>query len=169
MPTWVARLPHQVGYPTGGSLAADEWKGLVMVYCPVVVCLRYSLKITYMLIQSLFQIPMVWDEWYPVAVADHLKKTENWDKNEQARLRRVAKGKQKAGGKDGKPVPKPAPMRMHADNADVFLKLSAALKIVMARSIDVADLPRAQQLLQDYLLGFLRVRLRFVSHMLLHL
>lgn len=41
MPTWVARLPHQVGYPAGGSLAADEWKGLVMVYCPVVVCLHF--------------------------------------------------------------------------------------------------------------------------------
>ena len=38
MPTWVAHLPHQVGYPAGGSLGADEWKGLVMVYCPVVVC-----------------------------------------------------------------------------------------------------------------------------------
>jgi len=39
------------------------------------------------LIQSLIQIPMVWDEWYPVAVADYLKKTENWDKNEQAHLK----------------------------------------------------------------------------------
>jgi len=44
------------------------------------------------LIQSLIQIPMVWDEWYPVAITDYLKKTENWDKNEQARLKRVAKG-----------------------------------------------------------------------------
>jgi hypothetical protein len=101
---------------------------------------------------------MVWDEWYPVAVADHLKKTANWDKNEQARLRRVGKGKQKAGGKDDRPIPSPAPMRMQADDADIFLKLSAALKIIMARSIDVADLPRAKQLLQNYLLGFLRVR-----------
>jgi hypothetical protein len=46
------------------------------------------------LIQSLIQIPMVWDD--PVAVGDYLKKTENWDKNEQACLKRVAKGKQKA-------------------------------------------------------------------------
>jgi hypothetical protein len=121
------------------------------------------------LIQSLIQIPMVWDEWYPAAIADYLKKTENWDKNEQARLKRVAKGKQKAGGKDDKPIPKPAPMRMHADDADFFLKLSAALKIVMARSIDVADLPRTQKLLQDYLLGFLRVRPSFVLHVLSHI
>lgn len=46
-----------------------------------------------------------------MAIADHLKKMENWDKSEQARLRRVVKGKQKAGGKDDKPIPKPAPMR----------------------------------------------------------
>ena len=91
---------------------------------------------------------------------------ENWDKSEQARLRRVVKGKQKAGGKDDKPIPKPAPMRMHTDDADIFLKLSAVLKIVMAQSIDVADLPCAQQLLQDYLLGFLHVCLNFVSHAL---
>jgi hypothetical protein len=37
MPSWVARLPSQVGYPAGGSLTADEWKGLAMVYCPVIV------------------------------------------------------------------------------------------------------------------------------------
>jgi hypothetical protein len=37
MPVWVARLPTQVGYPAGGSLTADEWKGLALVYCPVIV------------------------------------------------------------------------------------------------------------------------------------
>ena len=37
MPSWVARLPNQVGYPAGGSLSADEWKALVLVYCPAVV------------------------------------------------------------------------------------------------------------------------------------
>ena len=103
---------------------------------------------------------MVWDEWYPVAVADHLKKTENWDKKETARLKRNAKGKGKR-GKDDEPIAKPAPLRMHADDADIFLKLSAALKILMARSIKISDLPRAQELLQGYLLGFLRVRSSF--------
>jgi hypothetical protein len=88
--------------------------------------------VTYMLTQSLFQIPIVWDEWYPVAVADHLKKMENWDKNEQARFRQVVKGKQKAGSKDNKPITKLAPMCMHTDDADIFLKLSAMLKIIMA-------------------------------------
>jgi hypothetical protein len=37
MPDWVARLPSQVGYPAGGSLTADEWKGLALVYSPIVV------------------------------------------------------------------------------------------------------------------------------------
>jgi hypothetical protein len=39
MPDWVARLPTQVGYPAGGSLTADEWKGLALVYCPLIVSL----------------------------------------------------------------------------------------------------------------------------------
>jgi hypothetical protein len=37
MPTWVPHLPSQVGYPAGGSLTADEWKGMALVYCPIVV------------------------------------------------------------------------------------------------------------------------------------
>ena len=44
MPDWVARLPNQVGYPAGGSLTADEWKGLAMVYCPVIVG-HFTLKL----------------------------------------------------------------------------------------------------------------------------
>jgi hypothetical protein len=156
---WVARLPHQVGYPAGGSLGADEWKGLAMVYCPVVVCV--SCLDPFNLTHFPAQIPMVWDEWYPIAMADHLKKTENWDKNEQARLRRVAKGKQKANGKDNQPSSKPGERRMDVNDADVFLKLSAALKILMARSINTTDLPRAKELLQGYLLGFLQVHFAF--------
>lgn len=46
MPSWVGRLPHQVGYPAGGSLSADEYKALVLVYCPLVVCL-YKLQISF--------------------------------------------------------------------------------------------------------------------------
>jgi hypothetical protein len=42
MPGWVARLPTQVGYPAGGSLTADEWKAMSMVYCPVIVSSLFS-------------------------------------------------------------------------------------------------------------------------------
>lgn len=37
MPSWVGRLPGKVGYPAGGSLTADEYKALALVYLPVVV------------------------------------------------------------------------------------------------------------------------------------
>ena len=43
MPRWVARLPNQVGYPAGGSLTADEWKGLALVFCPIIVSARVFL------------------------------------------------------------------------------------------------------------------------------
>lgn len=39
MPSWVGRLPSRVGYPAGGSLTADEYKALVLVYCPIIVSL----------------------------------------------------------------------------------------------------------------------------------
>lgn len=37
MPPWVARLPNQVGYPAGGNLTADEWKGMLLVFLPLIV------------------------------------------------------------------------------------------------------------------------------------
>lgn len=104
---------------------------------------------------------MVWDEWAPVAMQEHLKKREKWDKAETARLRRVAEAARTNRApekKDKQPLPNPPPLRMHPDDPDIFLKLSAALKLIMARSIDTENLPRAQQLLQDYLHGFSRVR-----------
>ncbi|KAG2070461.1 hypothetical protein BDR04DRAFT_1118327 [Suillus decipiens] len=36
MPSWVGQLPGQVGYPAGGSLMSDEWKGLALIFCPIV-------------------------------------------------------------------------------------------------------------------------------------
>lgn len=61
MPLWVARLPHKIGYPAGGSLTADEWKCLGMVFGPAVVSTpsfapRRRLKLL------LYEIPLVWHE-----------------------------------------------------------------------------------------------------------
>ncbi|KAH9917859.1 hypothetical protein B0H21DRAFT_827671 [Amylocystis lapponica] len=151
MPRWVARLPKDVGYPAGGSLTADEWKGMALNYCPAIV-------------------PLIWDEWQPLAEEAHKKKMKTWQKKEKARLRRIAMGKRRADDGDEPAAPKPKP-RMHAQDADNFLSLASALKIILARSIDRADLPHARQLLQDYLLGFLKIHpthvkpnFHFVTH-----
>ena len=37
MPYWVGRMPSNIGYPAGGSLSADEYKTLALVYLPVIV------------------------------------------------------------------------------------------------------------------------------------
>ncbi len=44
MPLWVWRLPNDVGYPAGGSLSADEYKALITVYCPIIVCDFWAIK-----------------------------------------------------------------------------------------------------------------------------
>jgi hypothetical protein len=44
MPTWVARLPNKVGLPAGGNLTSDEWKGMLLVLCPLIVCLVLSMN-----------------------------------------------------------------------------------------------------------------------------
>ncbi|KII90042.1 hypothetical protein PLICRDRAFT_29188 [Plicaturopsis crispa FD-325 SS-3] len=136
MPAWVARLPSQVGYPAGGSLTADEYKGLAMVYCPVV-------------------LPFVWAEWQPAAEKDYEKKKKAWVDNESKRKKRIEKDKATAKDKKG-PAPEPTGPRMHANGADNFLKLAAAMKILLGRSIRLEDLPRARFLLESYLLEYLR-------------
>ncbi|RDX49847.1 hypothetical protein OH76DRAFT_1350092 [Lentinus brumalis] len=137
MPQWVARLPNQVGYPAGGSLTADEWKGLALIFCPII-------------------IPLIWDEWYPSSVIDLQRKQETWRKKEAARIRRIAKGKAK--DSDQSPAPEPQPRMLDGDDEN-FLRLAAALKILLGRSIHDEELPRARQLLYEYLTTFLKVRL----------
>jgi hypothetical protein len=46
---------------------------------------------------------------------------------------------------------------MFPDDPDLLLKLAACCKILLAGTIDLNALPRAQQLLEDYLAGFLKV------------
>ena len=46
---------------------------------------------------------------------------------------------------------------MLVEDADNLLKLSAALKIIMARTIDEAELEHAKTLLYDYLVTFFKV------------
>ena len=156
MPSWVARLPTQVGYLAGGSLSADEWKCLGLVYGPIVVCtlLVYNSIFEFLLTCIHVQLPLIWDEWYPRAEQDLAKQMENWDKNEQKRLRHLASGSTKPADKN--PAPKPT-IRMLKGDADNFLKLAAALKIILGRSIYDADMPRAKALLEDYLKTFFEV------------
>ncbi|KAJ7231191.1 hypothetical protein C8J57DRAFT_1251282 [Mycena rebaudengoi] len=71
MPSWVARLPSQVGYAAGGNLTSDEWKGMLLIFCPLI-------------------LPHIWAEWYPIAVTDHERAKQNWKKKNQARLSRIA-------------------------------------------------------------------------------
>ncbi|KAG1809601.1 uncharacterized protein BJ212DRAFT_1484307 [Suillus subaureus] len=52
---------------------------------------------------------------------------------------------------------------MHADDADNFLNLAAALKIILGWSISDADIPQAKELLNKYLLRFLEVHLKHVK------
>ncbi|KAL6299004.1 hypothetical protein BKA93DRAFT_753720 [Sparassis latifolia] len=59
MPQWVARLPNNVGYAAGGSLTADEWKGMALNYCPIIV-------------------PLIWDKWQPSAEATYEKRMKKW-------------------------------------------------------------------------------------------
>ncbi|KAJ7714113.1 hypothetical protein DFH07DRAFT_763144, partial [Mycena maculata] len=137
MPSWVARLPTQVGYPAGGSLTADELKGMLLIFCPLI-------------------IPHIWDEWYPIAAADHEKSNLSWKKKETARLNRIANGTDTSADHDGPGCP-PKSIRMHKNDPDLLLKFASSIKILLAGTIDVRALPRAQQFLEEYLAGFLEV------------
>ena len=58
-------------------------------------------------------------------------------------------------------VPLTRPMiRMHKDEASNILNLAASLKILLARSVLLSELPRADALLGEYLQKYLEVRLK---------
>ncbi|KAL5520523.1 hypothetical protein ACEPAG_9747 [Sanghuangporus baumii] len=138
MPSWVGRLPHQVGYPAGGSLSTDKYKALVLVYCPII-------------------IPLLWREWQPLAQAEFNKAIEKWEANERDPTTETYERPRH---------------RMHPDDAQNFLKLAAALKIVLGRTIRLADLDRAEMLLKEYLEGYLTIHPMDVKpnhHWVLHI
>jgi hypothetical protein len=83
-----------------------------------------------------------------------------WRKEEEARIRKVASGRVTDAEK--KPKPKPQ-IRMLDEDADNMLKLSAALKIILSRTIILSEQDRAKELLYDYLETFLKVCLYFSS------
>ncbi|KAJ7739131.1 hypothetical protein B0H16DRAFT_1729525 [Mycena metata] len=136
MPSWVARLPNKVGLPAGGNLTSDEWKGMLFIFCPLI-------------------LPHLWAEWFPIAAADHNKAKERWKTKEKARLNRIADGTDSATDRKG-PAAQPKPIRMLENDPDLLLKLAACCKILLGGTIDLQSLPRAQQLLEDYLAGFLK-------------
>lgn len=128
-------MPRDVGYPAGGSLTSDEWKVMLLVYAPAVT-------------------PLIWEEWGEAAEERHKRAEKRWKTAEQKRK------KDGLVDADKKTQPKPKPkVRMHPRDADNFLNLAAAMKILLARSIDRADLPRARELLTEYLSGLQEVRL----------
>lgn len=152
MPSWVARLPGKVGLPAGGNLTSDAWKVMLLAFGPLIVSLQLLIKH----LRSHTQLPHVWNEWEPIAAADHEKAKMRWKNKEAARLQRIADGTESATDRKG-PPPQPKPSRMFKNDPDLLLKLAACCKILLAGTIDLQALPRAQQLLEDYLAGFFKV------------
>ena len=79
---------------------------------------------------------------------------EKWRKVEEARIRKVAMGR--ATEADKAPNPKPK-IRMQDEDADNVLKLSAALNIILSRTIILSEQQQAKELLYSYLETFLKV------------
>lgn len=105
----------------------------------------------------MLNIPLICEEWYPKNTKQHEKENESWVKWEQARVRRVAAGKAAQNGKDKEPPACPKGIPMHFNDAEIFLNLVAALKIILGCSINDANIPCAKELLNMYLLGCLEV------------
>ena len=93
-------------------------------------------------------------EWFPAAEDAYLKKLETWRKKEQAHQRRLAAGRARVS--DNEPAPRPV-RRMLENEPKLLLNLAAAVKLMFARSLLVADFERAKGLLENFLYGFLQV------------
>jgi hypothetical protein len=87
---------------------------------------------------------------YPAALDEYKKKLASWEAAQKA-------GKTKSRCPR---EPKAPFQRMQEGEDENFLRFATALKILVGSSIHREGLNRAKQLLEDYLLGFSKVRCR---------
>ncbi|KAJ7753257.1 hypothetical protein B0H16DRAFT_1835472 [Mycena metata] len=116
MPSWVARLPSKVGYSAGGNLTSDEWKGMLLVFLPLI-------------------LPHIRTEWFPVAEADHDEAMKRREAKEKGQKNWIADGTTTAKERKN-PTPDPKPIRMFKNDPDLLLKLATCCKILLAGTID---------------------------------
>ena len=100
------------------------------------------------------QVPFIWSEWQPLAAEEYNEQERKWEGDEAKRMRRLERGQGRVGDTRAKPK---LCKRMHEDDHWCFLNLAACLKVILARSVQLVDLERAQALLHTFLLGFLEV------------
>ncbi|KAJ6597441.1 hypothetical protein B0H10DRAFT_2087257 [Mycena sp. CBHHK59/15] len=135
-PLWAGRLPLRVGEPAGGSLTADEYKFAVTAPWAIM-------------------IPIVWDHALPLADRDYEKASKAYEKKKAAWKNEMQR---RSDDEDAPPEPQPPARRMQQGEDTNFLCFATALKIMVGSAIRVnGGLPRARNLLEQYLLGFLKL------------
>ncbi|RDB26670.1 hypothetical protein Hypma_005517 [Hypsizygus marmoreus] len=144
-PLWAGRLPLHVGEPAGGSLTADEYKFAMTALWAII-------------------IPVVWETFLGEAHSDFQAAEKRYEKAFE-KYKTDLSAWTKAQGKkmrskttptasvDKQPnPPNPPSPRMHEDEPYNFLRLSTCLKIFMGSSVHEENIPRAVELLEEYLL-----------------
>ncbi|KAG8912907.1 hypothetical protein FRC00_003508 [Tulasnella sp. 408] len=149
-PAWLGRIPSQIGIPAGGSLSADEWKTLALVFGPLA-------------------LPVVWDDWIDAA-ADEVKKATDkveakrrrlkkqhdrvvrqWEQSVSASQHTMEEPPPRPETPELPPAPEEESPRLKRGEMKLFLKLSAALTVLLARTVRIQDLELAHQRLLEYL------------------
>ena len=90
-------------------------------------------------------IPPIWKEWSQATEDEYTQAHALWEK------RRVK------ATKANKSLPKEPQRRMYSKDTDNFLALAAAMKILLAHSLNVEGIPLAKELLSEYLSRFREV------------
>ena len=93
-----------------------------------------------------YQIPLVWESAYETAEREYQTSLASYPA-------RLEKAKQQKKAK----LPEEPKRRMNEKDADNFLKLAAAMKLLLTRTVEVEYLDRAKELLEDYLTTLLEV------------
>ena len=96
-------------------------------------------------------------EQWPETIAKYKKTLEEWEQNDNMELD-VNERKRR---KKEKPKEPKAPIpRMQFTEDTNFLWLATALKLLLAPSVTDSSIIRGEQLLQEYLIGYLEVWIR---------
>ncbi|KZV89288.1 hypothetical protein EXIGLDRAFT_771925 [Exidia glandulosa HHB12029] len=151
-PPWLGRLPKSVGEPAGGSLSSDEWRVLAEAYGPVV-------------------LPLVWWQGHEDAEREvattqksYEKRLRKFKKDQAAYVDKATlklKGNKKSAAaavarqvflkKNPQPEQPSGRARRTPEEMPMLLSLSAALKLLLARSLTEAQRQRGKALLLEHL------------------
>ncbi|KZT18076.1 hypothetical protein NEOLEDRAFT_1081034 [Neolentinus lepideus HHB14362 ss-1] len=155
IPATCGKLPKDIGTPAGGSLTADQWQLLAVVFGPIIIPQLWSACL------PSNSGPLLHDRVTAIAKASAVKQAKKDKADVRLEAQTGANVSDNAAdytlqnmSQDATTGPEETaeelPFRLHPDDPKNFLKLSTALTILTKWTISDVEIDEADRLLREY-------------------